>query len=165
MSQRKRDLTSSLPTGLLSSVVLAAVLGGVFEPQPAKSAEPRVAVIVNAANDCSSISLARLRLMYLRKQTRWAQTDGALSGKNIVPLDLPAGTKARERFATNVLDRTVQQMTEFWIREKLKGGASPPLVRRTTADVVGIVGKLPGAVGYVPADAVLDASVKVVAKF
>lgn len=104
-------------------------------------------VIVHPSNRANDISKRDLARIFLKKITRWPD------GRAARPVDLDAGSKAREHFSSDILGRTVRAVRSYWYQTIFSGRAVPPPEVETDAAVVAYVLSNKGAVGYVSADA------------
>jgi ABC-type phosphate transport system substrate-binding protein len=141
---------------LIWTVLLPLVLGSA--PAEAKEAADELVVIVHPSNKTARLSAPELEAVFTAVRRSW--TGG---GRNVVPLNLPAGSQARVRFDRAVLGLEPDEVGRFWVDQKIRGGARPPRQIESAALVLRLVAKLPGAIGYVPA-AEVDKTVKIVAR-
>ncbi len=136
----------------LAGLAIVAVLG----MQSATLAqEPRIVIIVNKANPTDSLSLAELRRIFMKQTRNWS------NGDSVVPVDWEAAAEMRKSFSRKVLNRTVTEMTEFWVQQNITAGQNPPSTQKSARALLRFVAGVPGAISYVAA-ADVDDSVKVV---
>ena len=124
-----------------------------LEITPGENATDYV-LIVNKANKVDSLSVSKLRFIYRRKVSRWPW------GAEILPLDLPEQSPVRQQFSTSILGAAVDQLTIYWIDQKVTRNVNPPARVPTAEAAKAIVASKVGAIAYIPAGAV-DATVKV----
>lgn len=128
---------------------------GTVVPPPASAQEPDFVVIVNAENPIETISVIELRRVYMKQSRMWSH------GEAMVPVDWVAGSDVRTAFSEQVLNRSVREMAEFWVKEAVTRGATPPPTQRSARSVLRFVASVPGAISYCPPGDVND-KVKVI---
>jgi hypothetical protein len=131
------------PRPLIFSMV-ALVLTGASSGSSAD--DPSFKVIVNPKNPISSISSEVLRNAFLKKEAAWS------NGETIRPVDLPADSPVRERFARTALKKTPIQLRVYWNQQIFSGKGIPPLEAESIAKAISYVVANPGAVGYLPVE-------------
>jgi hypothetical protein len=124
---------------LLGLVLLHAVLTGALEKRP----DPRIVIIVNAANPVRTLTRQRLAQIFLREVIAW--DDGA----EILPVDQIDKSSAHAVFTRQVLGQSVMALKRYWQERIFSGNESPPPDRVTDGDVLTYVRSNPGAIGYV----------------
>jgi phosphate transport system substrate-binding protein len=134
------------------AVGLSLAVGVVLPPATAQ-AEP-VAIVVDPNNPKADISLEELKQLFLGKRGEWP--DGARA----VPVDLEAGSAAREAFNAAVLKMDQAAVERHWTDQKMRGAGVSPKVASSPASALKLVARVRGGVAYVPVSAV-DSSVKV----
>lgn len=142
-----------LGLGWLLSVLLLVPLRGAAVSAPRAA----LAVIAHKGVLASKLSRDELRPLFQTKKDTWP--DGA----NARPFNLPDSSPQRQAFDQAVLGLDPDRVARYWIDRKIRGGERPPQTAPSTAVMVKVIGKTPGAVGYVDA-ALVDNSVKVLAK-
>jgi ABC-type phosphate transport system substrate-binding protein len=128
----------------------ALVLG----PLPSPAQEPGFELIVNAANAGSVVKKDLVASIFMGKVNRWGD------GKPIAPVDQSAQSVVRARFTREVMNDSVAAIMTYWTRQMVSGGARPPAVKQTDADVIAFVAGNPAAIGYVNAGQALPPTVK-----
>lgn len=111
-------------------------------------------VIVNKGNSVSSIDKATLKRLFTGKVKEFG-------GKVAVPINQDLSSAAAKGFLGDIVQQTPDAYKEYWVAQQIKGLGSAPMIQRSDAAVIGIVGSIPGAIGYVAKSSVTDA-VKVV---
>jgi hypothetical protein len=145
--------------GLHRIAAFAFAVVALAAPAPASRAESRpvdLVVIVSAGNT-QTPSAAALESIFLRKVVTWP------SGERIIPLNATPDSERRQRFDRVALGMSPDEAARYWLDQRIRGGDSAP---REVGDVVltaKLVAKLPGTIGYVPADIPL-AGVRVIAR-
>jgi hypothetical protein len=124
-------------------VVAALAPGGQAEPAP-----PELVVIVNPANSTRP-SGAELESMFLKKEKYWS------GGDPVVALDASPDSDARREFDRVVLGMTPDASVRYWIDLRIRTGDTAPKTISDPALAVKLVGKLKGAIAYVPATTAL----------
>jgi ABC-type phosphate transport system substrate-binding protein len=124
---------------------------------PAVAAEPATAykVIVNAANAVTTLSRDDVSRIFLKKTIKWP------NGQPVLPVDLPTSAPSRRAFSKGVLGRDPTEVGAYWNQVIFSGRAVPPPTKSSDSEVLSYVRDNPNAIGYVAADAKIDASVKV----
>jgi hypothetical protein len=138
----------------IRGVVIATVLLGVFIAVVAAAQTTEYRVITHPSNSISSISKKDLSWLFLKRRTNWS------SGELAKPIDQSPTSEVRLLFTTGVMGRTVRQVESHWNAQVFSGKSSPPKIAKSDQEVLELVKTIPGAVGYVSADADL-AGVKV----
>jgi hypothetical protein len=113
-----------------------------------------VAVIVAPASPAATLSGADLALVYRRKKL-------FVAGQRVQPVNLPSGHPLRRFFSLQILQRSPEELEDYW-RDLYFNGVFPPFVLASEEAVMRFVANTPGAVGYVPM-CLVDRRVTVVA--
>ena len=126
---------------------------------PAIATDAAVTIVVIANKDVALNVISRddLRTIFQTKKVTWPD------GSRARPFNLPHDHRLRRVFDVAVLGLEPELMARYWIDRRIRGGDRPPNLAPSTVFMVRLVSALPGAVGYVDADAA-NASVKVIAK-
>ena len=135
----------------------AAAIVAVAAPAPAAGGSPEIAVIANPQVPIEEASAAKLNAIFTTRTQRWDD------GTPIRPLNFPARDDLRVAFDRAVLGLEPDEVARFWIDRRVRGGNPPPRQVPNARLMVGVVGKLDGAIGYVPAKDATGA-VRVVAR-
>jgi hypothetical protein len=140
-----------------AGIVLGALLWvGVAQAQAQAQAEAQVFVIVvNHENPVKAITIGELRRVFMKQTRMWAH------GEAMVPVDWDSRAPIREAFSRQVLNRSVREMGEFWVRQTITQGLAPPSTQRSARAVRRFVASVVGAISYLPPDEA-DETVKVV---
>ena len=124
----------------------------------AQQAKPQqILVVVSTANPVESLDLARVRRIFLREQTTWAQ------GWPIATFLRSSENPIRADFSVAVLGKEPGQMAEYWLNLQLTRGLDPPKICRTSSLMKQYLDRLKGAIGYVYEVELMD-GMKVVAR-
>ncbi len=130
-------------------ILLVLLFGMLLFAAPASPIPSRsgYVVIVHPTNPVRAISRAFLRDAFLKNTTRWG--DGAA----IRPVDLARSFPVYDEFSREILNKTPEQLRDYWSQFIYTGkGVPPPELRSETAMIVYVL-RNPGAVGYLPAGA------------
>lgn len=80
-------------------------------------------VVVVASDSLGLTSLSKSDVRQIFSGSR-----ATIDGISLVPLDLPADSKAREAFYRLVLDKSASQMRSHWARLTFTGRGNPPKI-------------------------------------
>jgi ABC-type phosphate transport system substrate-binding protein len=112
-------------------------------------------VVVHRSNPLASITRAELSAIYMKRTRSWSD------GREIVPVDQPAGAPVRERFSRAVHGKNVAYVTRYWQRLIFSGRGIPPRQLQNDAAVLAMVKNSRDAIGYIARDALPGENVKV----
>lgn len=101
-------------------------------------------VITARKTPVETLSAYQLKQIYYGKLDR-------IGGIHIVPLHLRKHDPLRHSFEARYLGSQAD-LEDYWLRQKLKGDARPPLEVGDWALVLAYVRRNPGFIGYIPAD-------------
>ncbi len=118
-----------------------------------------IAVIAHPSVGNVVVSQIKLVNLFLIPGTTWPDSQVA------IPIDLTAPAHIKADFYRLAFGRSQSQLRAYWARQVFSGMGAPPIEVSSAPEVVRIVSKTPGAVGYVPLDAIEGASVRVLAIF
>ncbi len=138
--------------GRTLAVLLLGTLFAASPPPPA--GDLGFELVVNAANPGTMVKKELVASIFTGKATRWSD------GKPIAPVDQSAQSTVRARFTREVMNDSVAAIMTYWTRQMISGGARPPAVKQTDADVIAFVAGNPTAIGYVSAGVTLPPTVK-----
>ena len=100
-------------------------------------------VIVNNANETSSLAKKELVQYFLKKTAKWS------NGTPVVAVDQTEKSASRERFTLEVHGKSVSAVKSYWQQQIFSGRDVPPVEKSSDAQVVAFVKQNPGAIGYV----------------
>lgn len=126
-------------------------------PEEGAAASDDIVVVVHRSFPAAQMDAPRLEAIFS------AIERGGANGKPIIAFNYPPQDKLRMEFDRVVLGMTPGEVSRYWIDQRIRGGQRPP---RQIADPVlvrRLVGKLPGAIGYLP-PGLVDATVRIVAR-
>lgn len=112
-------------------------------------------VIVNAEHPGGVVSRAVLADIFLKRATRW--TDGG----PIEVVEQSIESEVRGEFCRDALSLTPRAVMAYWQEQLRNGGARPPFVKGSDAEVLEHVSSHPGAIGYVRAETPIPGAVRV----
>lgn len=122
-------------------LMMATALGGLGLGSPAlRAADEGLAVIAHPG--VKGLDLEGLKRLYTGRMVE-------LDGLPLRPLNLPAGTALRQRFLRAVLQQDDDDYIAYWTVRRHIGKGVPPRELRSSAEVLELVARTPGAVGYV----------------
>lgn len=132
--------------------IVTAFVAGMATIMSARAMPSREAyvVICNPKSSVTTVNRTFLQDTFLKRVTVWP------TGEATRPVDLPPGSPIRRRFTEDVLKRTVDAVRSFWQQRIFAGRDLPPPELSDEGEVVRFVLRVPGAVGYVSADAALN---------
>lgn len=107
--------------------------------------DERLAVVVGADSSVSGLTFYELKQLYM------GQKQKTPTGEWLIPLNLKANTPERVGFEISVLGMSPEVVTQYWVDRKIRGQSNPPKAIRSSALVLRLVAKVPGAIGYVRA--------------
>lgn len=83
------------------------------------------------------------------------------SGISAQPVDLPQAYPEKARFYRALVNKDLAEINSYWSRLVFSGRTAPPMEAKNHEDLINIISRTPGAVGYI-ARSKLDARVKLV---
>jgi ABC-type phosphate transport system substrate-binding protein len=142
--------------GLLLQAILSMSFSCVWN-MPA-TADEGIAIIVNPANNISSLSTGDLHKIFTGDKGSWP------NGKHVLLIMAAPGSAERAAILKKVFKMSESEYTAFFLQASFTGAVSaPPKDATSAAEVKQLVAANPGAIGYIrPQEA--DDSVKVVLK-
>jgi hypothetical protein len=143
-----------MKASLILAVVLSATALGFSAPieQSATAQGLPLAIIVAPGTRERDISLALVRRIFKGNTTEFA-------GKRMTPFCYPYANSLRSGFDRAVLGFTPEQVGAYWVDRRIRGQGLAPRSVPEAAVMKAVVAKVPGAIGYIPANEV-DASVQ-----
>lgn len=135
--------------------LILCMLLGMAISYPSISRGEDFVIIVNKNNPITSISISKLKRIYLKNIKTWE------TGDRIVPVDIDEGSPLKKEFYKSIFEKAVEEMRVYWIRQRITNNIKPPRVYKTSNDIKNYVAGVKGAIGYIEKSA-LDDSVQVV---
>ena len=139
-----------------AAALLVAAVGLPMPKTTSAQRSPILAVIVHPDIRIRSLDADELRSIFTMRRRHW---DG---GERVVPFNLPTGHGQRNGFDSSVLRMSENQVSRYWIDRRIRGGSRPPRQAPSEEIMARVIGRLPGAIGYVRTNFV-NRSVRVVA--
>lgn len=118
-----------------------------------------IVVIANPNLSVSSLSSSELTNIYLGK-TKFLSNGGA----KIIPVDQRSGSMIREKFYSQLMNKTEAEVKIYWSRIIFTGQGYPPIQEEDDSAVLNAVSKNQNCLGYIDRSA-LNNSVKVIYSF
>ena len=113
-------------------------------------------IIVNKANPVKTLPIVQLRRIFMKESRMWPHAEP------MVPVDWESTAEIRQVFSRQILNRSVREMAEHWVKQSITQGLAPPSTQRSARAILRFVANVPGAISYVPPSDV-DETVAVVA--
>jgi ABC-type phosphate transport system substrate-binding protein len=125
-------------------------------PWPARldAADGPVKMIVHPSR-ANRMTTAEARAIYLKQKLFWDD------GEPIIPINLNAGSEARELFSERVFGQGSRRLATYWNQRYFEAGEFPPATLASEEAVVRFVSDNANAVGYVTSESVGDSVVVV----
>jgi ABC-type phosphate transport system substrate-binding protein len=131
------------------ALLLAAGLACLLAPARLGAADGRVRVIVHPTR-ARNLTVEEVRAIYLKQKRFWND------GQPIVPINLEAGSEARERFSESVFGQDSRRLAAYWNQRYFEEGGFPPATLASQEAVTRFVAGNANAIGYVTHDEVGD---------
>jgi ABC-type phosphate transport system substrate-binding protein len=129
---------------LASAAAASAILSFVFEGRAQSRSEFKL--IVHPDNPLGSATRSFVSDAFLRNIGKWGD------GRGIMPADLRADSRVRERFSDRVHGRSVAAVKRYWQQRIFSGSGVPPPELESEEAMIAYVLKHRGAIGYVSAE-------------
>ena len=126
---------------LLYSLVAALFIAA---PRAFAGQASKLVVIVAKDSPVTDLSRAELKRAYLSDKL-------IVAGQKLVPFNFSAGTPERGAFDRVVLGMSPEVMQRFWVDRKIRGQADAPRSLPSSAIMMKVVARFPGALAYIPA--------------
>lgn len=105
-----------------------------------------IVVVANPGLPVETLSADDLRAIYLGKQTFVARM-------KVNPVKYAGRDAVSESFLRAVVGMSPNQFEAYWVKEVFRSGRLPPRQAVNAGEMVRVVSADPGAIGYVPAEA------------
>ena len=106
------------------------------------SAMADIAVIVNANSGITALTHHQIIDIYM------GRNPGQMNGQTLQPHDQAIDSRIRADFYYSITGKPVSAINAYWARLLFTGRASPPKLAIDNAEMLDIVEKNPGAIGY-----------------
>jgi ABC-type phosphate transport system substrate-binding protein len=103
-------------------------------------------VIVNNSNAVTSLTATQASQIFLKKTTKWD------NGSKILPIDLSSQLEVRTDFTETIHGKSVNAIKSYWQQYVFSGKGTPPLEKKSDAEVLEFIKNNAGAIGYVSSD-------------
>lgn len=137
---RGRRACVLLASTAAASVILSSVLDGNAQSRS------EFKLIVHPDNPLGSATRRFVSDAFLRNVGKWGD------GRGIMPVDLRADSRVRERFSDRVHGRSVTALKRYWQQRIFSGSGVPPPELESEEAVLEYVLKHRGGIGYVSAE-------------
>jgi len=114
----------------------------------ATSSQAQVAIIVNANNPVSDVSVADLQQYFKADKKHWPA--GGAVKLAVLSLSGPAGQVVLKK----IYQMDAGAYKKYWLKKVFKGDAKAPATKNSPQEVLDFVASDPGALSFVPADKV-----------
>lgn len=131
---------------VLLTLIMRLLMIGIASAQETASFK----IIVNPANDISSLTKEQLSDLFLKKVTQWE------NGRKALPVDQVTSSPIREKFSKEIHEKSVTAINSYWRQKIFTGRDVPPPEKSSDADVLAYIAENADAVGYVSANAPVD---------
>lgn len=121
---------------------------------PMMASASEIVVIVNPRSGVDKLSRDEAINIFLGRSRQLP------SGLPAQPVDLPATHPDKAGFYRLLVNKELPEINSYWARLVFSGRTPPPLQAASTEELLEIVGKTPGAIGYLERSRI-DARVKV----
>ncbi len=128
------------PTASLSLWIVGGFFCLMWYPAPAVA--DTIAVIVPEQSRITSIPKATLKRIFLGMQRE-------VSGERVTPVQLPISSEIRRDFNRAALGMSEKQVSRYWLREALAGGAAQPAVFEPD-EIANVLQRDTTVIGYLP---------------
>jgi hypothetical protein len=100
-------------------------------------------IIVNSQNSVQTIDQKTLSNLFLKKTKFWE------SGQIAQPVDLEANSSIRKEFSTEILDRPIEAVKNYWQQMIFSGREVPPPEFASDQAIIRYVKGHENAIGYI----------------
>jgi ABC-type phosphate transport system substrate-binding protein len=129
----------------MKAFALFSILFWISSPQIARAGENGFQVIVNQANNLTTVDQKFLAEIFLKKRNYWP------NARAIFAIDLEPESRVRRQFSEKILDRSVSAVRNYWQQLLFSGRGVPPPEFKTEEEVLHYVASHEEAIGYVSA--------------
>jgi hypothetical protein len=107
-------------------------------------------LIVHKDAPINKLKHATVREIFLKRRQMWD------NGVKIVPINLRTGDPLRQGFDRQFLELSPDQSASFWVKQRIRGKATPPREISSPGLVVRLVSTMRGAIAYTSLSRVTD---------
>jgi hypothetical protein len=141
----------------LGAAVLGLAISQAPSLAPAWAQEKDIDLVVVVHPENRAVPPSEIEQIFLLKRRQWPD------GTPIVPFNHAARDANRTAFDRAVLRMSPDEAARYWLDQRIRSGIRAPRQIGDASLLVRLVGRLKGAVAYVPANAV-NGSVRVIAR-
>jgi len=105
-----------------------------------------IVVVANPALPVETLTVEDLRAIYIGERTYVARV-------KVNPVQYSGADAVSEAFLRAVVGMSPNQFEIYWVKEIFHSGRLPPRQAENAAEMVRVVSIVPGAIGFVPAEA------------
>jgi len=134
----KKYMTHRIMCFITAAATLLLLAGAVRA-----GAGPKLIVVVAKGSPIKDISKSELKRLFMGDNV-------VVEGKKLVPFNLARGTPERDGFDKCVLGMTGEVVQRFWVDRKIRGQSEAPRSLPSSAIVLKVITKFPGAIAYIP---------------
>ena len=130
-----------MKTAIAIIVIVLCVAGG-----PAHADGKKLVVVTAKGSGLTNISRGDLKRCFLGESVSGG-------GKTLVPFNAATATPERTGFDKAVLGMSPDEVGRFWVDRKVRGQGGAPRSLPSAAHIAKVAAKFPGAIAYLPEDA------------
>lgn len=148
---RYASVTVSWRTSFCNMAILLVFILMAVGETPVSAAE--LAVVANPRSGIDKLNHDEVVDIFMGRSRQLS------SGITAQPIDLPATQVEKAIFYRLLVNKDLTEINSYWARLHFSGRVSPPMVAKSAANVIEIVARTPGAIGYIN-KSMVDATVK-----
>ena len=118
------------------------ILSFIAALMPLPSVRADIYIVANKGLPLDHLDKETIAEIYLLKIKNWE------NGEDIIPINLPASADVRNRFTTEIFDKTPDKLSSYWYQMLFKG-ETPPITQNSEQALILFVERIKGAIGYV----------------
>jgi ABC-type phosphate transport system substrate-binding protein len=115
-------------------------------------------VIIIHPSNVNTLNKSDVVRIFLGKLTSYPD------GSDAIPVEQKGSSTMYTEFASNVLNKSTQQLKAYWAQQLFTGKGKPPKSVDNSADVLKLVSENPALIGYIESE-LTDDRVKVILDF
>jgi hypothetical protein len=128
---------------MLRRPLLQLVAASLVAPSALAQQSTRLVIIVSPASPLQNVELSVLVRLF------GGDPVSDPSGLRLIPFNHPPRSPDRVLFDQRVLGMGPDEVAKYWIDRKIRAQPGPPRTATSLRMLLGVVGKLPGAIGYI----------------
>lgn len=102
-----------------------------------------IVVVVHPQSSVNRLSRTEVTNIFLGRFRQFS------SGAAAQPVDLPSAHPAKARFYRLLVNKDLAEINSYWSRLVFSGRTAPPVEAKSYGDLLNIISKTPGAIGYI----------------